>query len=159
MGIGISAGETQVYNRNLQDGTGQLNVTIPCTSYSSVVQGTWEWLDNNVSPPFSSYFRNNPGTINDEITYKSWLPKGTHVFIIDATKNTDCGIIHVYLDGVDTTERIDLYNAGGTVQAAVTCSLVVGVAGQHTISLKMASKNAGSSAYRCNMRCIRFRDV
>lgn len=86
------------------------------------------------------------GNQNDEIVWNVWLDAGTYKIALIYVKNTNAGIFSVQLDTVEKG-TVDSYAASAssnnydeTVTATVT-------AGLKAVKLKMATKNASSSAY------------
>jgi hypothetical protein len=84
---------------------------------------------------------------NNEISWDIWLGAGTYKFALIYSKFSNRGIFSVQLDAVEKG-NIDSYGASATSNnySEIT-GIAVASAGIKTFKLKMATKNASSSAY------------
>ena len=117
-------------------------INIHPLQYSSIIQGTWVWVQAN------NWVSNTAArAINDELNYKAFLAKGTYQAVVFFTTGPDHGNLHILIDGVDKGNA-DGYSGGIlNYQRIVVADIVVTTSGLVTIGLKVASKNASSSDY------------
>lgn len=86
------------------------------------------------------------GAQNDEVSWDIWLDAGTYKFAMVHSDDSNRGIYSVQLDGVEKG-TIDAYAAGNTHNVYDEITGIAVTAGLKVFKLKMATKNASSSAY------------
>lgn len=92
---------------------------------------------------------------NDSISWNVYMDSVTWKIASITFGHNDYGIASVRLDGV-AQGTIDLYNAGGAnpnIYSEIT-GIAVSTAGVKTLAYVMATKNAGSSAYRGSLQSV-----
>jgi hypothetical protein len=117
--------------------------------------GNWATQDN-VGFWLGKYVDNSGSDAqNDHVSIGAFnVPTaGTYTIYITATQNTNCGIAHVYVNGVDVAQ-IDTYNAVSSESVVFTDSLGTLSAGIKNVSLKVATKNAASTGYRLQFESV-----
>lgn len=121
----------------------------------TVVQGTWV-RSIDTQQPFATYLNSTSDAQNDEITYQVGLAAGTYKVLMSYVKVSNGGIYTLALDG-SSFGTVDGYAAGNTFnQYSEITGVVVATSGVKTLSVKMATKNASSSAYRGIFTVINF---
>lgn len=129
-------------------GSGDGHITILPWSYDSITAGTWV-TGQTATQILQSSIYTSTETQNDEIVYKVYLTGGTYRFFFLGSNGPSSGIINLYLDAT-LTGTIDLYAAGQTENNLEQITgIVVATAGLYSLKIKMATKNATSSAYGC----------
>lgn len=115
-------------------------------TWASTGAGPTNWIGDTVQNTAT-------GTINDEIGLGSFFIPTDGIYTIDILGVTggESGISHVLIDSVDKG-TIDWYGVGSN-NARLTGSLTL-TKGAVAISLKMASKNASSTAYRLYLQSV-----
>lgn len=83
---------------------------------------------------------------NDEFTEDLWLDTGTYKIAHIYRKGTDMGIHSLQLNAVEKG-TVDAYNAAASSNNYTEVTGVVLTAGLYTFKVKMATKNASSTAY------------
>jgi hypothetical protein len=129
---------------------------------------TWQylpWMGSKTNTLWSSrlqsnaqigggYLRTDTGAQNNEISWDIWLDVGTYKYAQIYNKNTDEGIYSVQLDGVEKG-TIDAYAAAPANNAYTEITgITVSTAGVKNFKLKMATKNASSSAYNAYINSV-----
>lgn len=111
----------------------------------------WETRDQGSALLGGGWLRSS-GTQNNYIEWDIWLEAGTYKCALIYRRNTDAGIFHIQLDGVDKG-TVDSYAAAfDNNNYTEVGSIAVASAGLKTFTLKMASKNASSSNYAGNIQ-------
>ncbi len=114
-------------------------------AYESIIAGTWAGFATS-NQILGYYWYNNSGNQNDEIEYEIFAEAGVKTFSLLGTKQTDAGIITVYLDGT-SIGTIDQYAGSAEWNNIFTLSPTVVDTKIHSLKLKAATKNGSSSAY------------
>jgi hypothetical protein len=129
-------------------GSANRNVTVLGVSAPSAVTGTWtNTADASAGLMLGSYVLNTPAQ-NEAISWEVLLDAGTYTLTLLHHRHTTRGIYTVTMDGGASLGTIDGYNAGGGLATvSVITGIVVSVAGLHTMTFTMATKNASSSNY------------
>jgi hypothetical protein len=132
----------------VDDGGGQVTIkgapildryTLPCIGPDSNVGFTIQ-----AGSGYGVWYQSS-GAANDEAVWNIILPAGTYNLLISDIKDTNRGVYHWYLDGVE----VGTYDSYGTPLAivGVISGGVVSTGGSVEIKIKMESKNPSSSAY------------
>ncbi len=111
--------------------------------YESAV-GTWTFAVATGRPGNKQIA--STGAQNESVTYRRHLSAGTWKLQIVGTVANSLGIYTVYLDGT-SVGTIDAYAASSSWGTLSLTGITVPTTGLHEITLKMATKNASSSAY------------
>ena len=117
---------------------------------ASATSGSWAWLALG-SAMFGGWYRST-GVIND-----SWesanlvLQPGTYSVKALVTTTNEAGIASIYFDGVDTGANLDMYSGSIVYNQVISDTFTVATKTRGTIKVLMETKNASSSAYRCEM--------
>ncbi len=123
-------------------------------TFASVIQGTWvRAIDTNRT--LQTHVNNNTDTaVNDEITWKLWLPEGTYTAVVYFTGGPQNGIMHFEIDTADKA-TFDTYT-GGTTHASIGSSSSINntSSGLKDFDIKMATKNGSSSNYRLELDLV-----
>lgn len=158
--VGGNTTETEVEGAiaelyGLAGGSGGSPAVVLATFGYTVVQGTWTKA-YDPSQQLAFYLFSSTDAQNDEVTYKVLLGAGTYTIELLHVTNNNRGIYTISIDGV-SAGTIDGYSAGNTynIYSAIT-GVTVSVSGLKTISVKMATKNASSSAYRAVFSALVF---
>lgn len=119
-------------------------------------QTNWSELLKDDSQLMNGYLRST-GAQNAEIGWDVLLSAGTWTFSLLAIGVSDGGIATVSLDGnsigtIDTYSKEVAYNLLKTITGAT-----VATTGKKRLLLKMATKNASSTAYRCDISAVGLR--
>lgn len=97
------------------------------------------------------------GSQNDEINWDVVLGSGTWGFELIHARDTNRGIYTVSLDVTGTLGTIDGYNATlGYNRSDLITGISVAANGKQRLKLKMATKNASSSAYYGSIQSVRL---
>jgi len=121
-----------------------ININQYC--YSGVTAGTWVTVGATLAEQtMNEFMYNSSGAQNNQIDYKSYFTGGTYSFRVKFDRNTDRGIITLLVDG-SSVGTVDTYGTSARNQLGTITGISI-PAGAHTISLKVESKNASSSAY------------
>lgn len=99
---------------------------------------------------FNSYWKQEPGAINDIMEFSVLLQSGVYDLTIVGTQQGSNGIQHWIIDGVEDGQTIDM-RGSTTANFTATISVEVLTSGLHTIQCKMSTKHASSSGYGNNM--------
>jgi len=93
--------------------------------------------------------------INDEVSFGSFLILTAVDYTIHflVRTDTDSGIAHIYIDGVDTAQ-IDLYSGGTVNNEDKSVSLGTIAVGLHHIKIKMESKHGSSADYAMSLQSL-----
>lgn len=123
---------------------------------STVVQGTWSSNAPTIDATgFIYQTQTHTGAvINDEYTFKQYIGKGIYKVSISGTRNSNCGILTLSIDGT-AVGTFDFYAASGVIVLTVD-DISVTSSKLHTISCKVATKNASSSGYAMNLIDMQF---
>lgn len=121
---------------------------------TAIVQGTWGI--SALTGQYKAFAYLNAGAINDEINFKVMLQAGTYTFSVLTDTDVNRGIITFSVDGSSVGTQ-DCYSSSTVhnVTKSVT-GISVATSGIHTISYKMASKNASSSNYIVVLSVLSF---
>ena len=122
------------------------HITIMPPSYSTVIQGTWAWT-SNTNQWCGGYFGNTSHADGDELNYKVYVSPGTYTISLCTLKNSDHGIIKVYLDGTliltyDCYAAVVTYNQIGSATG-----IIINDPGIKTLKIKIDGKNVASTDY------------
>jgi hypothetical protein len=111
------------------------------------VAGGWSLSSILTGQPFGHYVYNATFAQNDECKYERIL-LGSGIYSLDIRhrKDTNAGIMKVYVDGAEVAS-IDAYAGVAAEAIAATVTGIVIADGYHTISFKSSTKNAAASAY------------
>lgn len=109
--------------------------------------GTWtpSFLTNAATGSFVGWVNQSDGVQNDSISFDFACGAGTYSLELYHLPFSNRGIYTVAVDGV-TVGTIDGYRASLAPQRDVLAGIVLG-AGQHTVTLTMATKNASATSY------------
>lgn len=118
------------------------------TKPDSIGQGTWARAQSSARL-YGGDFSNTTTANSDNFTSNFRCPAGTYTLRFNAVKNTDAGIVKVYIDGVQvgTVGGYDEYAALDAANIEEITGLVL-TAGEHTLKFELSGKNASSSSYR-----------
>lgn len=119
------------------------------TAPDVVGQGTWARAQSS-SRLYGGDFTNTSAADGDKFTSNFRCPAGTYTLRFNAGKNTDGGIVKVYVDDVQVG------NAGGydtysDPKDVLNIEEITGIAigaGEHELKFVLDGKNASSEAYR-----------
>lgn len=141
---------------------------LPTVSDPSATTGTWSvgyWDNEGGAGPFGKNMianvfipgmQNTSNAQNDAISWDVVLSAGTWNATIWVRKSSNTGIITLNIDG-SSAGTADTYN-GSAAYAKVTINgWTVSATGKHTVQIKMATKNASSSAYNVGLLSISLR--
>lgn len=92
-------------------------------------------------------FLNSSAAQNAEVSWPVVLAAGTWTCRVTYHRSTDGGIFSIQLDGSEVG-TVDSYGVDAYNQIADVTGISVAASGKKTFKLKMATKNAASSAYR-----------
>ncbi|HWU23656.1 MAG TPA: hypothetical protein VN088_19110 [Nocardioides sp.] len=125
-------------------------ILILCSGLPSTVTppvGTWtpSYLTNAGTGNYVGWVNTSDGAQNDAISFDFVSGAGTYSLELYYLPFTNRGIYTVSVDGV-TVGTVDGYLASLSPQRAVLTGIAL-TAGQHTVTLTMATKNASSSGY------------
>lgn len=126
-------------------------IEIACNGPSSTVVatvGTWTpmFLTNAQTGNFVGWVNQSDGLVNDSISFDFECGAGVYSLELHYLPFTNRGIYTVEIDGV-TVGTIDGYAASLSPQRAVLTGISIAAAGQHTVTLLMATKNPSSTSY------------
>ena len=147
-GQGSAVNGTAVYSR-------QIAVWANGTASAQVATvGVWTptYIANAV---FYGWVNQSDGTQNDAISFDFACDAGTYQIDLYHVEFSSRGIYTVKIDGV-TAGTVDGYTAGGLTPAVGSITGIVIGAGQHTVTLVMATKNASSSGFVAQAERILF---
>lgn len=83
-------------------------------------------------------------TVNNYVEWDFYVDAGTYTLTWIYNQNTNLGIATASIDGVDLSPTIDGYGASAPNTVAQWAGLVIS-AGDHTLRMRVDSKNASSS--------------
>jgi hypothetical protein len=89
----------------------------------------------------------NAPALNDIVDFSVVLDDGDYDLTIVGQKRTNGAILHVFIDGVEDANTIDLYASSNSQNNEMTISVNVPTGGKHVIQFRASSKNASSSGY------------
>jgi hypothetical protein len=118
----------------------------------TVVQGTWA-IFITAAAWFNGFFYNTGSAQNDEITFPVVLSAGTWTLTVLFDRNTDRGIATFALDG-SSVGTVDMYGTSLVNQVGTIAGISVAADGKKILSMKAATKNASSSAYRLPIQLV-----
>lgn len=133
--------------------SGEGRIFIPAYSWDSVGAGEFSTVITT-SAALNHHLSNNTPQVNDNISYKSYLAKGTYTLkLLTATVNYGA-IIGVNIDD-DEKGTIDTYSAGlvYNVKKEIT-DIVISSSGLKTIKLNVNGKHASSTDYQMYIHAI-----
>lgn len=112
--------------------------------YSATPSGTWAvYLDASMVNYGSLYCNTNGASIE----YKNYMESGTWTFRLVTLKNTNSGIVELFIDEV-SQGTIDIYFGSAVYNAIFSLTgLSITTPGVKTIKLKISGKNGSSSNY------------
>lgn len=138
-------------------------MTIPCTAtfipfHFDVVQssvGSWAGaIDLSSNHPLG--LKNTTTGLNNEITHRVFLAKGTYTVGLYHSTGTDQGIRSLQLDGVQIG-TVDGYNASAlTGQRAAIAGVTISESRVYSFKLKITGKNASSTNYGAIINAVYF---
>ena len=114
-------------------------------AYESIIAGTWSGFATS-NQILGYYFYNTSGAQNDEIEYEIFAEAGEKTFELLGSKQTDAGIITVYLDGT-SIGTIDQYAGSAEWDNIFTLTFTVVDTKIHSLKFKCTDKNGSSSNY------------
>lgn len=118
----------------------------PFSAHTIVSGATMSW-GSDASQASNGYYRRTAAAINDEAAYSIGLAVGTYHIEYVAAKATTAGIMSIIIDG-STISTHDFYAAATTYNVRGSSSdFNISTPGTHTLTIKVASKNASSSNY------------
>ena len=125
------------------------NLLLMPNQYSGVVKGTWAVATGSFLNSHLIYNTtgNVIGGVNDELYFNQSLSGGIYNIIISAYRTTNGGTYQMLIDGIPYGDVIDTYNATGNMLFTNTIRNIHIEQGFHTISFRVAGKNASSTAY------------
>lgn len=151
LGAGSAANPSEV---NPVD-PGQGHLTVLPFSWASKTQGTWVYA-GDADQLCDGGITNSSDTDADEIVYKQYLAKGTYTLMVLTTKNTDQGILDVYIDAAEVASE-DLYAGSGSKNHEMRqAGIVVAASGLKDIKFKVDGKNGSSSGYTARLTYFAF---
>lgn len=115
------------------------NVFKGCDAYNSIIQGAWTYTIDN-GQVYCFVYVNNSNAQNDEIQYKFTHKRGSFTFVLLHQQDANRAIATVILDNV-TQGTIDMYSAGLVRNVVSTVPLTILRDGEHTLSLRTATRN------------------
>lgn len=132
---------------------------IPSAGFSVTVAGTWTYIPSN---PASSGIPGpdsvqSAGAQNEEIQFFVNLAPGTYKVLLHCDVDVNRGIYTLALDGssIGTFDSYAATRVVNTVQI-INSAFVVSSNGMALFDIKMATKNASSSAYFANFYAVDF---
>jgi len=119
------------------------------------VAGTWAQYAGAALWIYNAYANQATKALNDELALTGFLvPKAApYTLHLIYMESTDHGIIHIFINGVDVAQ-IDTYAGAADSNIVGSVSLGTLTAGLKIIRLKMASKNASSTAYKAAIQYL-----
>ncbi len=130
-----------------RDLVGDGHITLMPSMYSQQDAGTWVYTGVALAVGGFVYY-NSSAAQNDKISYLVTLDAGTYRLKTLQRTLANGGIATIQIDNVDVA-TIDSYSASATENVEKTSAAIsISLAGLHTVSLKMATKNAASSGYQ-----------
>jgi len=117
------------------------------------VSGTWASRTAGAMTGGRALSNTATGAQNDEIALSNiYFPEdGDYTAYIMTWNYDDCGIVTLEIDG-SSEGTVDTYDGSGVGDATDTITLSSMTKGLHNLNLKMATKNASSSAYKLNLQ-------
>lgn len=127
------------------------HITINPWDYSAIIQGTWSFLID-INSAYQGFWTNSTPAQNDQLDYLAGFTGGTYTLRIFALKNTNKGIATFLIDGVS----VGTVDMNGTLAYNTLFSItsIAIVAGQHTVSMKLATKTG--SQYQIAFNSMAF---
>ena len=135
-----------------------VDITPFMTPIASV--GTWvRWVSAGTAANdlYNGFMYNSTDAQNDSISWDVVLAAGTWTLEILTRKSTDQGIVTALLDAT-TLGTMDLYN--GALQynrVSSIASIAVTSTNKYRLTLKLATKNASSTAYEMDLQHVQWR--
>ena len=132
-----------------------IDIDVFMTAVSHV---NWDTIQMDTTNNIYGAQKNSGGFQNDEINFDVVLGIGTWTFELLYSKDSNRGIYTVSLDVTGTLGTIDAYAAAGSFnnRSSIT-GVSVASNGKQRLKLKMATKNASSSAYYGSIQHIQLR--
>jgi len=137
------------------DDSGEGMVNIDPWNYSAIIQGAYSFTlaTTNLN---NAYFQNSSLAVNDSISYKVYLAKGTYTFRTIGTHANVSGILTLCIDGVGCGTQ-DHYNSPTlTSEPMDTTGITVATSGLKTFTITMATKNGSSTNYLMALNSMAF---
>jgi hypothetical protein len=124
---------------------------------TSISHTNWDTIAMDASAMYGAFKRTDNTNQNNEINFDVSLSAGTWTVELCHTTANNVGIYTVTVGDV-AAGTVDGYSAGTTynIRSQLT-GIIVPQAGVHRLKLKMATKNASSSAYRGQIQNLQLR--
>jgi hypothetical protein len=133
------------------------HISIPAETLPFSSVGTWALTQHTDVAPLanggSGWSNSGSGAQNDEVVYRIPLAAGTWTIRFWHRKSTNVGIYTFLLDGV-SVGTIDGYAAAAAFGQNDIAGIAVATTGVHFLTIRMATKNASSSAYYATLQAI-----
>ncbi|HOX07202.1 MAG TPA: hypothetical protein PK280_12430 [Planctomycetota bacterium] len=115
----------------------------------TIGQGTWTRVQSS-DRLYCGEFRNPTVDDGDNFTCKFRCPAGTYTLRFHAGKNTDGGIVKVYLDGsqIGASSGYDTYSSPKNVMNVEEITGLAIDAGEHSLQFILDGTNPSSGLYR-----------
>ena len=137
----------------LQGWASPLHFSMLTVAPSATGAGTWTRVVSG-SYLYNSYFGNDTTHADgDNISVNIWAPAGIYTLRMNASKNTNRGIVDVDVDVVEVGTA-DLYAAGVDYLNMVEITGITLSAGFHTLRIRIDGKHASSSNYYLHISSI-----
>lgn len=104
----------------------------------------------------NGYWWQSTFAINDEVEFFVMLEQGEYDLTVHGRRNSNHGIQHWLIDGVEDANTIDMYSASTQINYEATISVSVATSGLHSIKCKMSTKNASSNGYGNQMTWLKL---
>ena len=118
----------------------------PSTRVATAGVWTPTYLTNTDTTNFVGWVNVSDSAQNDSISFDFACNAGTHTLEFFHLPFQNRGIYTLRIDG-STIGTIDGYATGLVPTRSLLSGITIGTAGQHTLTVLMATKNASSSAY------------
>lgn len=138
-------------------GAGAHFLDIPLLVADETNVGTWAAAIDG-GQPGGFYIRNSTIAQNDTLNLGNvQFDAGTYKFVFFGTTGPDQAIVTLLIDDV-SVGTVDTYSGSTTYATTKTISgVTIASAGAHTVKVKLATKNASSSAYFIRLTLLRIR--
>lgn len=117
--------------------------------------GTWA-VSHNALANYAFQVVNTTSADQDNCTFYCYLSAGTWTLNALVHKDSDRGIIKIYVAGT-LVATFDLYNAAQALnQVATQAAIAIATNGNKAILVKVDGKNGASSDYYCSLSALEF---
>lgn len=112
---------------------------------------------SNGNQIFGVYWQQSPAFNGDAFSSAIFLGAGSYKITLMGSKQSNCGLLTISLDGVAMLTNVDFYSATSVFNVDLSgATITVGTSGMHLLSGVVTGKNASSTGYGIFLTYIEF---